>query len=243
MSLPYGLEEHILIVCHPQVQQELVVALARCLACIPAQPPAQPNRLQYVTHLLQDLTPTLQQLASGQLHASTQQLEHANAAAERLLQYLRTLMMFMHSWRDFTHSSQPGQSSNAAVGLFISCWPLCDQMLAAQSASLAVREQLAACCTTALRTHMRYCLPVVGVMAQAAAHAVAAAGSDAHIWCQPLCAALELSGQPARHEQLAQLSAAIDIVDRSPVCDMLMERASADQNPELAVVSIRTSLQ
>ena len=225
--------------CHVQVQQELVVALARCLACIPAKPPAQPNRQQFVSYLLQDLTPTLEQLAPGQLQANTQQVAHANAAAERLLQYLKTLMMFMHSWRDSTGSTQPGQCSNAAVEVFISCWPPCEQMLAAQSASLAVREQLAACCATALRTHMQDCLSVVGAIAQAAAHAVAAAGSDAHIWCHPLCAALDqLSGQPAQHEQLAQLSAALQAVDASPVCDMLLDRASADQNPELAVVSM-----
>ena len=85
---------------------------------------------------------------------------------------------------------------------------------------------------------MQDCLGVVGGMTQAAAHAVAAAGSDAHVWCQPLCAALDqLAAQPARSQQLAQLSAALRIVDSSSVCNILVDRASADQNPELSTVS------
>lgn len=222
-------------VCDLQIQQELVVALARCLACIPAKPPVQPNRLQYVTHLLQDLPPTLQQLASPQTATSTQYLSNLNALAERSLQQLRTLMMFTHSWRDSHSSSQPGQSSNAAVEVLISCWPLLEQVLGSQSGSLTFRVGLAACCTTALRTHTQDCIAVVGSITQAAAHAVAAAGSDAHDWCPPLCAALDQFA--AQSGQQKQLLAALRIVESSAAFNIIMDRATADQNPDLATVN------
>ena len=224
----------------PQVQQELVVALARCLACLPSQP----TRQQYLTRLLQDLPACLQQLASLQGQYSAQQLSSANATAETLLQYLRTLMMFMHSWRDAQNSNQEGEAANAAVSTLISCWPVCQQVMALQVATLGLREKLAACWTTALRVHMKSCLDVVGRVCHTAAHAVAAAGDDAHAWCQPLSAALDqLAGQQADwHQQLQQLTSALQVVAGSPACDMLMDRAAADRNPELATVSLDHSL-
>lgn len=215
-----------------------MVALARCLACIPARPPAQPNRQQYVTHLIQDLPPTLQQLASSHSTTSTQELSSVNLVAERLLQHLRTLMMFMHSWRDAQSSIQPDLISNAAVEALISCWPLCEQVLAAQAGSPMFRERLAACCTTALRTHMQDCRASLGSMLHTASHAVAVAGNDAHAWCQALCAALDQSAaQPGQQEQSTQLIAALRVVDTSVACDVIKHRSAADQNPELATVS------
>lgn len=223
-----------------QVQQELVVALARCLACVPSQPPAQPNRQQYVTHLLEGLPASLQQLASLQAPASAQQTSSANATADRLLQNLQALMMFMQSWRDAQNNGQqPGQAANAAVAALVSCWPICEQVLASQLATVGLRERLAACWTTALRMHVKDCLAVVGSVCNAAARAVASMSADAHAWCQPLSAALDqLAAQQANvRQQMQQVTSALRVVESSPACDLLMDRALADQNPELATVS------
>ena len=215
------------------------MALALCLSCIPARPPASPNREHYVSCLLQSLPASLQQLATQHTaQLSSKQVHSINAAAARGLRHARTLMMFMQSWRDSQHSEQPlQQGAHPAAQAFVSCWPLVEQALSSAATSDAVKDRTAACCTAAVRVHLPSSLPVLPGILQTAAGAVASGSSSAHLWTAPLAAALDqLEGEQLSHVSKALL-AALTMIDTSAPVQSLVDRAAADQNPDFAVVS------
>ncbi|DBB03975.1 TPA: hypothetical protein ACH3X1_013041 [Trebouxia sp. C0004] len=220
------------------VEQELAVALALCLSCIPIRPPASPNRQHYVSGLLQSLPTYLQQLApqhSAQL-SSDQAVSVSAAAASSSLQHARTLMMFMQSWRDTQHChDQPHQSLNPAAEAFVSCWPLVEQALSSHATPVAVKDRIASCCTAAIRVHLSCSLPVLPGMLQAAAGAVATGSSSAHLWTAPLAAAIDqLEGQQLNHLSRPLLEA-LSIIDKSAPAQSLVDRAGGDTNPDFAI--------
>jgi len=227
-----------------QVEQELAVALALCLSCIPIRPPASPNREHYVSGLLQSLPACLQQLApqhSAQL--SSEQAVSVNAAAASSLQHARTLMMFMQSWRDSQHChDQPHQSLNPAAEAFVSCWPLVEQALSSHVTAVAVKDRIASCCTAAIRVHLSCSLPVLPGMLQAAAGAVATGSSSAHLWTAPLAAAIDqLEGQQLDHLSRPLLEA-LSIIDKSAPAQSLVDREGGDTNPDFAIVRVCCSM-
>ncbi|DBA67383.1 TPA: hypothetical protein ACH3X2_001674 [Trebouxia sp. C0005] len=216
------------------VEQELAVALALCLSCIPVNPPASPNREHYVSGLLQGLPASLQQLApqhSAQL--SSEQAASVNAAAAIGLQHARTLMMFMQSWRDSQKCHD--QSLNPAAQAFVSCWPLVKQALLSHVTAITVKDRIASCCAAAIRVHLPCSLPVLPGMLQAAAGAVATGNSSAHLWTTPLAAAIDqLEGQQLDHMSRALLEA-LSIIDKSAPAQSLVDRAGGDTNPDFAI--------
>ncbi|KAL0028373.1 hypothetical protein WJX77_002612 [Trebouxia sp. C0004] len=194
------------------VEQELAVALALCLSCIPIRPPASPNRQHYVSGLLQSLPTYLQQLApqhSAQL-SSDQAVSVSAAAASSSLQHARTLMMFMQSWRDTQHChDQPHQSLNPAAEAFVSCWPLVEQALSSHATPVAVKDRIASCCTAAIRVHLSCSLPVLPAIDQ-------------------------LEGQQLNHLSRPLLEA-LSIIDKSAPAQSLVDRAGGDTNPDFAI--------
>lgn len=221
-----------------QAEHELFVALAMSLSCIPVKPPADPNRQHYVQLLLHSLPATLQQLAS-QPHSqlTAQQAQSTNASADKGLRHTRTLMMFMQSWRDSQQAEQSLQSANPAVEALVCCWPLIEQALACGSASIAVQERTAACCTAAVRMHLAASMPAMPGILHAAACGVASGHSTAHLWVPTLAAALDqLEGQRL-NQVLVQLRDALSMVDSSAPAQRLTDRAAADSEPDYSLVS------
>ena len=210
-----------------------------CLSCIAIKPPADPNRKHYIERLLHPLPIALQQLASqqqGQL--TSQQSGSASAAAVKGLQHTRTLMMFMQSWRDAQPPEQGQQNLSPAAEAFISCWGLIQQTLASGNASIAMQESTAACCTAAVRMHIAACMSAMPAILHAAACGVASGQPTAHLWVPPLAAALDqLDGQQLSH-LLVPLQASLSVVDSSAAAQNLMDRITADANPEFSLVRL-----
>lgn len=222
-----------------QAEQELAVAFATCLSCIATNLPAEPNRKHYVERLLHPLPPALQQLASqqpGQL--TSQRADSANAAAVKGLKHTRTLMMFMQSWRDAQPPAQAQPSLSPAAEAFVTCWGCIQQALASGTASTAVQESAAACCTVAVRMHLAACMSAMPAILHTAACGVASGSPTAHLWVPPLAAALDqLEGQ-----ELSQLSGSLQeslsVVDSSAAAQSLRDRTIADAKPDLSLVRL-----
>ncbi len=221
-----------------QAEQELAVALALCLSCIPTRPPAMPNRERYVSRLLQNLPANLQQLsAQHSAQLSSEQANSVNAAAGRDLRHARTLMMFMQSWRDPQSGDQPQHSMNPAAEAFVSCWPFIAQALLSNMTSVGVRDRIAACCTAAVRVHLTSTLPVLPDILHTAACVVASGSSSAYLWIAPLAAALDqLEGQQLSHLSRPLIDA-LSMMDKSTHAQGLINKADADQDPDVATVS------
>ena len=222
-----------------QVEQELTVAFAQCLSCIPSAPPAQPNRQHYTSQLMQHLPSSLQRLSQHQTAAQlpTQQGDSLNAAASRDLQRARTLMMFTQSWRDSQQAQQTQQPSlHPAAQAFVSCWPLVEQALASNITSTAVRDKTAACCTAAVRMHLNSALPALPGIIQASAQALARGSSNCAAWVAPLAAALDqLEGHQLK-QVAGTVLAALKLIDSSEAAQRLAETAAADQDPDFTMV-------
>lgn len=227
-------------VMHLQAQQELVMAFAMCLSCIPVKPPAEPNRERYIQHLLHTLPATLQQLAPPPQHSrlTAQEAASATAAADKGLQHLRTLMMFMHSWRDSQPTEQSQASISPAAEAFISCWPLIHQALASGTASDAVQERAAACCTAAVQVHLTASMSAMPGILHVAACGVASSQGTAHLWVRTIAAALD----QLENQQLSQLMISVkdslSMIDSSAPAQALIDRNVADCNPDFAMVSL-----
>ena len=220
-----------------QAEQELVVAFATCLACIPIKPPAEPNREHYVQRLLHTLPVTLQQLASQ--HLTKQQADSTNAAALQGLQHTRTLMMFMQSWRDaMQRPEQSPQNLNPAAEAFVSCWGLIQQALASRHASSAVQESTAACCTAAVRMHLAASMAALPGILHAAACGVASGHATAHLWVPPLAAALDQLDGPQLSQLLLPLKESFRVIESSVAAQNMVDRTAADANPELSLVCL-----
>lgn len=215
------------------------MAIALCLSCIAIKPPAIPNRKHYVELLLHTLPVALQQLAwqqPGQL--TTQQADSFNAAAVKGLKHARTLMMFMQSWRDTQQPGQSQQNLSPAAEAFISCWGLIQQALASGHASSAVQESTAACCTAAVRMHLAASMSAMPGILHAAACGVASGHPTAHLWVSPLAAALDqLDGQQLS-QLLVPLKESLSIIDSSAAAQSLVDRSTADANPEFSLVRL-----
>ena len=208
-----------------------------CLSCIAIKPPADPNRKHYVERLLHPLPIALQQLASQQpSQLTSQQTDSANIAAVHGLQHTRTLMMFMQSWRDAQPPEQAQQNLSPAAEAFIGCWGLIQQALASGNASIAMQERTAACCTAAVRMHLAACMSAMPAILHAAACGVGSGHRTAHFWVPPLAAALDqLDGQQLS-QLLVPLQESLSIVDSSAAAQNLVDRTTADANPELSLV-------
>lgn len=222
-----------------QAEQELVVAFATCLSCIPIKPPAEPNRARYVQRLLHPLPLALQQLAHGQL--TRQQADSTNAAAVQGLRHARTLMMFMQSWRDTIQQpeqSQQSQKLSPAAEAFVSCWGPIQQALASGHASSLVQESMAACVTAAVRMHLAASMSAMPGILHAAACGVAGDHATAHLWVPPLAAALDQLDGPQLSHLLLPLKESLSIIDSSIAAQSMVDRTIADANPELSLVCI-----
>ncbi|KAL3139646.1 Nuclear import receptor [Trebouxia sp. C0009 RCD-2024] len=228
----------------PDAEQELVVAFASCLSCIPMRPPAEPNRERYVQRLLHTLPVALQQLAfPGQL--TRQQVDSANAAAVQVLQRTRTLMMFMQSWRDTMQQPEESQQNlSPAAQAFIGCWALSQQAVASGHASSAMQEGTAACCTAAVRMHLAASMPAMPGILHAAACGVASGHATAYLWVPPLAAALDQLDGPQLSQVLLALRESLRIIDSSVAAQNMVDRIMADANPELSlgIIHLTTAL-
>ena len=210
-----------------------------CLSCIAIKPPADPNRTHYVERLLSPLPIALQQLASQQhSQLTSQQTDSANAAAVQGLQHARTLMVFMQSWRDAQPPEQAQQNLSPAAEAFVSCWGLIQPILGSRNGSIAVQESTAACCTAAVRMHLAACMSAMPAILHAAACGVASGHPTAHLWVPPLVAALDqLDGQQLS-QLLVPLQQSLRFVDSSAAAQNLVDRTTADANPECSLVRL-----
>ena len=215
------------------------MAFAMCLSCIPVRPPAEPNRERYVQHLLRTLPAILQQLAPAQHSLLTaQQAASTNTAADEGLQQLRTLMMFMQSWRDSQQTEQSQASISPAAEAFITCWPLVQQALACGTASGAVQERAAACCTAAVQTHLTASMPAMPGILHVAACGVASSQGTAHLWVRTVAAALDQLENQQLLQLLIPLKDCLSLIDSSPHAQALVDRKTADSNPDFSLVGL-----